>query len=105
MHTSKLTKCFTSIVIFQYHLVRWCKLQIHTIGRPSDLSVGVYTQVINMHTGYLHRELTMTHIDFSILSNHVTVIYLRFIKSTNFYVVTQKKIKIAVFFPAICPCI
>ena len=43
MHTSKLTRCLPSIVIFQYHLARWCKLEIHTIGRPSDLSVGVYT--------------------------------------------------------------
>ena len=47
MHTGKLTKCLTSIVIFQYHLVRWCKLEIHKIGRPSDLSVGVYTQAIS----------------------------------------------------------
>ena len=47
MHTSKLTKCLTSIVIFQYLLVRWCKLQIYTIDRPSDLSVGAYTQVIS----------------------------------------------------------
>ena len=42
MHTSKLTRYLPSI-IFQYHLVRRCKLEIHTIGRPSDLSVGVYT--------------------------------------------------------------
>ena len=47
MHTSKLTECLTSIVIFQYHLGRWCKLQIHRIGRTSDLSVGLYTQAIS----------------------------------------------------------
>ena len=48
----------------------------------------------------------MTHIDFGILNSHVSVIYLlRFIKSTNFYMVKQKKIKIAVFFPALYPCI
>ena len=41
MHTSKLTKCLTSIVIFQYYLVRWCKLPIHIIGRLADLSVGI----------------------------------------------------------------
>ena len=72
MHSSKLTKCLTSIVIFQCHLIRWCKLEIHTTGRSSDLSVGV-------HTGYkqesLHRELKMTHIDFAILNSHVTVIW------------------------------
>ena len=32
----------------------------------------------------------MTDIDFSILSGYVTVIYLRFIKNTNFYVIKQK---------------
>ena len=48
MHTSKLTKRLTSIVIFQYHLARWCKLRIHTIGRPSDLTVSVYAQAISM---------------------------------------------------------
>ena len=46
MHTNKVTKCLTSI-IFQYHLARECKLKIHTIGRPSDLSVGVFTQPIS----------------------------------------------------------
>ena len=85
MHTSKLTKCLASIVIFHYHLVRWCKLQIHTISRLSDLSVGLYT-------GYkqegLHWELKMTNIDFAILNSH-----LRFIKNTNFYVVKQKDLK------------
>ena len=42
MCTSKLTNCLTSIVIIQYHLVRWCKVEIYTTDRPSDLSVGVY---------------------------------------------------------------
>ena len=46
MHTSKLTNCLASIVIIQYHLVRWCKLEIHAIDRSSNLSVGVYTQTI-----------------------------------------------------------
>ena len=40
MHTSKLTKSLTSIVIFQYRLVRWCKLEINTIGRPSGIHTG-----------------------------------------------------------------
>ena len=46
MHTSKLTECLTSIVIFQYHLVRRCNVQIYTISRPSDLSVGGYALAI-----------------------------------------------------------
>ena len=74
MHTSKLIKCSTSVVIFHYHLFRWVKSQIHTIDRLSDLSVGRC-----IHTGYkqegLHRELKMTHIDFGILNSHVTIIY------------------------------
>ena len=45
----------------------------------------------------------MTHIDFVILNSHVTVIYLRFIKSTiffnffTFFVVKQKKLKYLYF--------
>ena len=46
----------------------------------------------------------MTHIDFVILNSHVTVIYLRFIKSTSFFfffftfcVVKQKKLKYLYF--------
>ena len=35
----------------------------------------------------------MTHIDFVILNSHLIVIYLRFIKSTNFYVIKQKNLK------------
>ena len=35
----------------------------------------------------------MTHIDFVILNGHLIVIYLRFIKSTNFYVIKQKNLK------------
>ena len=45
MYASKLTKCLTSVIIFQYYLLRWRKLK-HAIGKPSDLSVGVYTQGI-----------------------------------------------------------
>ena len=90
MHTSKFTKCLTSTVIFQYHLDRWCKLQIHTIDRLSDLGVGIHTD--DKQDG-LHRKLKMTHVDFSILNNHVTVAYLRFMKSTNFYVIKKKNFK------------
>ena len=32
----------------------------------------------------------MTYMDFAILNSHVTVIHLRFIKSTSFFVVKQK---------------
>ena len=41
-----------------------------------------------IHTGYkqesLRMELKMTHLDFFILNSHVTVTFLRFIKSSNF---------------------
>ena len=84
MHTSKLTNCLASIVIIQYHLARWCKFEIHTIDRPSDLSVDVYT---GYKQGSLQRELKMTSIDFAILNSYVAVTHLRFIKSTNFCVV------------------
>ena len=40
----------------------------------------------------------MTHTNFTILNSHVTVIYLRFIKSTNFYAVKQKHVKWLYFF-------
>ena len=86
MYSSKLTKCFTSIVIFQYHLVRWCKLKIHITGRPSGVHAGYQQES-------LQRELDMTYIDFTILNSHVTIIYLRFIKSINFYVVRQKNLE------------
>ena len=78
----------TSVVIFHYHLVSCCKLQFHAIGRPSDLSMGVYT-------GYQARrstqgQLKITHINFAILNSHVTVVHLRFnqsayIKVRNFH--------------------
>ena len=69
MHTSKSTESLTSIVIFQYHLVRRCKLEIHAIGGPSDI-----------HTGYGHkkslqRELNMIHTYFAILNSHVTFMF------------------------------
>ena len=47
IHTSKLTKCLTSMVIFEYHFVKWCKLKINTIGIPSDLSVCLHAQAMN----------------------------------------------------------
>ena len=45
----------------------------------------------------------MTHIDFVILNSYSINIYLRFIKSTNLYVVKRKKFETAVFFPTIYP--
>ena len=57
-----------------------------------QISVWVYT-----HRGYkqegLHREIKMTHIDFAFLNSHVTVIYLRFIKNTYFYVEKENNLK------------
>ena len=50
-----------------------------------------------IHTGYkqesLQRELKMTHMNFAILNNYVTVIYLRFTKSSNFFVVKRNNLK------------
>ena len=46
----------------------------------------------------------MPHINFAILNSNVTDIYLKYIKSTYFYVENQKKLKIAVF-PFISTCI
>ena len=60
-----------------------------------------------MRTGYqeegLHSELKVTCVDFATLNSHLKVIYLRFIKSTNFYVVKQKKTQNGSIFPAIYP--
>ena len=102
IHNNKLIKCLTSIVIFQYHVLRQCKLEIHTIVRPSTFRYKCGC----IHTSHkqesLQSELKITHKDFAILNSHVTVIYLRFIKITNFL---WQKFKIAVFLAAICPCI
>ena len=46
----------------------------------------------------------MTHIGFAILNSHVKVRYLRFNKSTNFLFGKTEKLKTAVLFPAIYPC-
>ena len=35
----------------------------------------------------------MTHMDFAILNNYVTVIYLRFMKSSNFFVIKRNNLK------------
>ena len=97
MHTSKLTKPLTSIVIFQYRLVRWCELEINTIDRPSGI-----------HKSYkqesLQWELNMTHIDFANLNSHVTGIF-NIYPRHKFLCGETEKFKIALFFPAICPCI
>ena len=58
-----------------------------------------FTQVIKQEKVYTPlAELKFTHIDFAILNSDVTVIYLRFIKNTYFYVVKQKKVAIFGFF-------
>ena len=49
----------------------------------------------------MHREtvkLKLTHINFVTLNSHVTVIYVRFIKSTYFYVVKLKNRKSCISF-------
>ena len=87
MHTSKLTKRLTQIVIFHYHLVSWYKFQIHVIGTSQDLSVGLFT-------GYKVRASTqeITQIIFTILISHVATIYIGFWqrtlkKATNSYMI------------------
>lgn len=40
----QIDQILTSALICHYYLVSWCKLQIHTVGGPYDLSVGVYTE-------------------------------------------------------------
>ena len=66
--------------IFNYHLVRWYKLQIHTIDGPSDLRLEARRSTQGV----------MTHIDFLILNSHVTVICLQFIKKTYLCMVKKK---------------
>ena len=46
MDTSKLTKSLTSIVIFQYGIVKWWKLEVHTISRPSDIHTGYKQEIL-----------------------------------------------------------
>ena len=46
MHIGKLTKCLTLIVIFQYHIARWWKLEIHTIGRSSTIHTGYKQEIL-----------------------------------------------------------
>ena len=46
MHIGKLTKCLTLIVIFQYHIARWLKLEIHTIGRSSAIHTGYKQEIL-----------------------------------------------------------
>ena len=56
-------------------------MQIHAIGGPSDLTVGVYTQAISkkVSAGSKKRPTQI-----SILNIHVTDAYLRFIKALIF---------------------
>ena len=46
MHIGKLTKRLTLIVIFQYHIARWWKLEIHTIGRSSAIHTGYKQEIL-----------------------------------------------------------
>ena len=99
MHTSKLKK-FCSfklyanlkwIVIFYYHLVSRCKIQIHAVG---NLNISCEC----VHAGYqatrgLHtRTVKIDPHKYVISNGYVTVVYLRFIESTYFYAVKQKKL-------------
>ena len=51
------------------------------------------TQAIKQEKIYKQGQLKLPHINFAILNSHVTIIYLRFIKSIYFYVVKQKNRK------------
>ena len=84
MHASKLTKSLTSIVIFQYRFVRWCKLKIHTIGRPSGMGTGYKQESLQW-------ELDMIQIGFlAILNSHVTVIFKIYLRHTFLCGKTEK---------------
>ena len=72
MRVSKLkSKVLASVVIFHYHRVSWCKLQIYGFDGLLDLSVGVYTDYQARRS--TQRQLKMTHINFAILCSHVTI--------------------------------
>ena len=62
----------------------WCKFQIHAVGGPSDL--------LWVYIGYQARKGLHTE-TVKIKNSHVTVIYLRIIKNTYFYVVKQQNRK------------
>ena len=72
---NKIEQVLTLIVVFYYHLVRWCKLKI--------LAEKVYTQggVIS---------------NFVILNSLVTVLYLRLIKNPYFHSLKEKIAVLAV---------
>ena len=52
--------------------------------------MGVYIQAVKQEKVYTLGQLKFTHINFAILNSHVTVVYVRYIRSTYFYVVEQK---------------
>ena len=80
--------CAFSLV---YHLVSWCKLQIHGVGGPSDLMCMLHR--LSSKKVYTQWQLKFAHIIFLILNSHVTVTYLSFIKNSYFYAVKQKNWK------------
>lgn len=96
MHASKLIKYLISMIIFCYHLVGWCKLQIQLWTFRSQC--GCIKKSLKLEG--LHRKSKKNnHLEFSILNSHVvTIMYLRF--RTYFHVVKQK-FNIFVFFSTI----
>ena len=87
----------TSVLIFfHYHLVSWCKLQIHPVGGPSDFVWVRLSSKIQQSLHYTQGLLKLAHINFAIL-NIIAMqqlnIQLRFIKNIYFYVVKQKNRK------------
>ena len=69
------------------------KLKALIIENKSELDGDIW---ITFHVPYFIRiwaDIRKIHINFAILSDHVTVIYLIFNKSIKFYVVKQKKLK------------
>ena len=75
------------IAIFHYHLVSWCIFQVHAVDGPSDF---MWVYMAKQEKVYTQEQLKLIHINFSILSSHTKVIYIRFIKNTYFYTVKQK---------------
>ena len=85
-------------------MINLCELQIHTIGRPSDLSIGVYAQIIDKKVDIRsyndpHRLVGVAYLSY--ITNYIRVVY----EKHQFLCGKAEKTKIAVFFPAIYPCI
>ena len=87
MHVSKRNKFWHQLSSF---ITTLCTGVNYKCIQLVDLKTSCgCTQAIKQEKVYTQGQLKLTHINFSILNSHVTVIFLRFIKNTYFYVVKQ----------------